>query len=76
MSRLLLRRLPLRALLHTRTAPSVRTYASTSPISQFSWEDPLASKNLLTEEELAISETAERYCQEQLLPRVLRRPAP
>lgn len=50
-----------------------RSYASASPISQFDWEDPLASKNLLTEEELAISETAERYCQEQLLPRVLRK---
>ncbi|KAL7619569.1 hypothetical protein AAE478_010110 [Parahypoxylon ruwenzoriense] len=47
-----------------------RSYAST-PKSLFDWEDPLASKNLLTEDELAISETAERYCQEQLLPRVL-----
>ncbi|KAK3290617.1 acyl-CoA dehydrogenase/oxidase [Chaetomium fimeti] len=71
MSRLLLRQLPSRALFHARPVPSVRTYASTSPISQFTWEDPLASKNLLTEEELAISETAERYCQEQLQPRVL-----
>ncbi|EAQ83202.1 hypothetical protein CHGG_09606 [Chaetomium globosum CBS 148.51] len=71
MSRLLSRRLPLRALFHARSVPTLRTYASTSPISQFNWEDPLASKNLLTEEELAISETAERYCQEQLLPRVL-----
>lgn len=52
--------------------PSARTYASASPATQFNWEDPLGSKNLLTEEELAISETAERYCQEQLLPRVLR----
>ncbi|KAK4218379.1 hypothetical protein QBC37DRAFT_437342 [Rhypophila decipiens] len=50
---------------------NTRSYASTSPISQFDWEDPLGSKGLLTEEELAISETAERYCQEQLLPRVL-----
>lgn len=30
------------------------------------------SKTLLTSEETAIAETAERYCQEQLLPRVLR----
>jgi hypothetical protein len=49
-----------------------RNYASASPISKFDWEDPLAAKNLLTEDELAISETAERYCQDQLLPRVLR----
>ncbi|CAM1509116.1 Fc.00g028550.m01.CDS01 [Cosmosporella sp. VM-42] len=49
---------------------AVRTFASGSgPV--FDWEDPLASKNILTEEELAISETAERYCQERLAPRVL-----
>ncbi|KAI0418954.1 mitochondrial glutaryl-CoA dehydrogenase-like protein [Xylaria grammica] len=47
-----------------------RNYASSSGPT-FDWEDPLASKSLLTEEELAISETAERYCQERLLPRVL-----
>ncbi|KAI0973562.1 mitochondrial glutaryl-CoA dehydrogenase-like protein [Xylaria arbuscula] len=48
-----------------------RNYASTpasGPV--FDWQDPLASNNLLTEDELAIAETAERYCQEQLLPRV------
>jgi glutaryl-CoA dehydrogenase len=72
MSRLLLRRLPTRALVHARPAQTTRTYASASTVPQFNWEDPLGSKNLLTEEELAISETAERYCQEQLLPRVLR----
>ncbi|KAI0534875.1 mitochondrial glutaryl-CoA dehydrogenase-like protein [Xylaria digitata] len=48
----------------------LRNYASSST-SAFDWKDPLASKNLLTEEELAIAETAERYCQERLLPRVL-----
>jgi len=55
-------------------ARNVRTFASAAAATgpQFNWEDPLGSKNLLTEEELAISETAERYCQEQLLPRVLR----
>lgn len=77
MSRLLLRRLPTRALVHahahTRPAYSARTYASASQPAQFNWEDPLGSRNLLTEEELAVSETAERYCQEQLLPRVLRK---
>ncbi|KAM0647343.1 hypothetical protein ACHAO3_007852 [Verticillium nonalfalfae] len=46
-------------------------FASSSTAPVFDWQDPLASKTLLTEEELAISETAERYCQEQLLPRVL-----
>ncbi|KAK3321527.1 glutaryl-CoA dehydrogenase [Apodospora peruviana] len=66
-------RLILAGCLPAPAARSARTYASTaSPISQFDWEDPLLSKNLLTGEEVAISETAERYCQEQMLPRVLR----
>jgi len=72
MSRLLTRISPRRIIPRTLPVRSTRSYASTSPISQFDWEDPLGSKNLLTEEELAVSETAERYCQEQLLPRVLR----
>lgn len=46
------------------------SYASASSV-KFDWQDPLDSKSLLTEEELAISETAERYCQERMLPRVL-----
>ncbi|KAF2819755.1 glutaryl-CoA dehydrogenase-like protein [Ophiobolus disseminans] len=37
----------------------------------FDWADPLNAKNLFTEEEIAISETAEAYCQERMLPRVL-----
>lgn len=37
----------------------------------FDWKDPLGSNNLFTEEELAIAETAESYCQERMLPRVL-----
>lgn len=51
---------------------AVRSFASSSGGPVFNWEDPLASKNLFTEEELAIGETAERYCQERMLPRVLR----
>jgi glutaryl-CoA dehydrogenase len=50
---------------------AVRAFAS-APKTTFDWEDPLASKNLLTEEELAIADTAERYCQERMMPRVLR----
>jgi glutaryl-CoA dehydrogenase len=41
-----------------------------APVS-FDWTDPLNAKNLFTEEEVAISETAEAYCQERMLPRVL-----
>ncbi|KAF2746983.1 glutaryl-CoA dehydrogenase-like protein [Sporormia fimetaria CBS 119925] len=46
-----------------------RRYAH-APAS-FDWKDPLGSNNMFTEEELAIAETAESYCQERLLPRVL-----
>ncbi|KAI3394172.1 hypothetical protein diail_3127 [Diaporthe ilicicola] len=60
-----------------RSAPALRAgarrhyAAAASSAPPFDWQDPLNAKNLLTEEELAISETAEKYCQEQLLPRVL-----
>lgn len=49
-----------------------RPMSTATDAPAFNWEDPLAVKAFLTEEEVAISETAERYCQEQLLPRVLR----
>lgn len=49
----------------------VRGYAEHATPQKFNWQDPLASQNLLTEEELAISETAESYCQERMVPRVL-----
>ncbi|KFY10298.1 hypothetical protein V491_07727 [Pseudogymnoascus sp. VKM F-3775] len=51
--------------------PSVRSYATPAAATKYQWTDPLGSQNLLTEEELAVSETAESYCQEQLMPRVL-----
>ena len=35
------------------------------------WADPLDSASLFTEEEVAIQETANSYCQERMLPRVL-----
>ncbi|KAK4447742.1 acyl-CoA dehydrogenase/oxidase [Podospora aff. communis PSN243] len=71
MSRLLLRNCP-RRLIHAplrRTAATIRGHASAT--SQFDWQDPLLSKTLLTSDEIAIGETAERYCQERLLPRIL-----
>ena len=37
----------------------------------FKWDDPLNTASLFTEEELAIQETANQYCQERMLPRVL-----
>ena len=48
------------------SAAKSRRFAST-----FNWEDPLASQSLLSEEELAIQETARSYCQERMLPLVL-----
>jgi glutaryl-CoA dehydrogenase len=44
---------------------------ATAGASPFDWQDPLRWQTLLTEEEVAISETAEAYCQEKLQPRVL-----
>lgn len=55
------------------TTLSARTYAAHATPQPFDWQDPLGSKNLYTEEELAIAETAESYCQERMLPRVLRK---
>ena len=37
----------------------------------FNWEDPLHLEDQLSEEEQMIRETANRYCQEQLMPRIL-----
>lgn len=50
-----------------------RGYAAHATPQKFDWQDPLNAKSLFTEEEIAISETAEAYCQERMLPRVLRR---
>lgn len=68
MSRHLCRRLG-GQLLRQTPAAALRAY-STPAATTFDWQDPLSSKSLLTEDERAISETAERYCQEQLLPRL------
>ena len=54
---------------HGRVAVSRRSYASAQ--EPFDWKDPLKASNLFTEEEVAIAETAETYCQEQMAPRVL-----
>lgn len=50
---------------------AVRGFATHGTPQPFDWQDPLNTKSLLTEEEIAISETAEAYCQERMLPRVL-----
>jgi len=55
------------------SSANIRCYATAQrDTAPFDWKDPLgAHKNLFTEEELDIAETAESYCQERLLPRVL-----
>ncbi|MCP2039688.1 glutaryl-CoA dehydrogenase [Neisseria sp. HSC-16F19] len=37
----------------------------------FTWEDPLLLSSLLTEEERMVAESAEAFCQEQLMPGIL-----
>ncbi|KAF2495218.1 glutaryl-CoA dehydrogenase-like protein [Lophium mytilinum] len=53
----------------TGSAVVGRRYAHTP--AAFDWKDPLGANNLFTEDELAIAETAEAYCQERMLPRLL-----
>jgi len=64
---------PARQLTSAARPVPVRCYAAHAAPQPFNWQDPLSSQSLLTEEELAISETAEAYCQERMLPRVLRK---
>ncbi|KAI5793743.1 acyl-CoA dehydrogenase/oxidase [Peziza echinospora] len=53
------------------TASGTRSYVTHMSQEPFSWQDPLRLSEALSEDEIAISETARQYCQEQLLPRVL-----
>ncbi|ODO08507.1 glutaryl-CoA dehydrogenase [Cryptococcus wingfieldii CBS 7118] len=57
-----------------RTVRPIALSATRGMVSKFvkyDWEDPLDLKSLLTEEEIAIHETAKAYAQENLLPRVV-----
>ncbi|KAI0740643.1 acyl-CoA dehydrogenase domain-containing protein [Earliella scabrosa] len=40
-------------------------------MASFRWEDPLNAEGLLTDEEVAIRDTARAFCQENLLPQVI-----
>ncbi|KAF8653310.1 hypothetical protein AX16_004010 [Volvariella volvacea WC 439] len=66
------RRYASRALTALSRNPQVgqRRLASSS-FAKYQWEDPLNLESLLTEEEIAIRDTAHQYCQENLMPRVL-----
>ncbi|WVQ79215.1 hypothetical protein IAT38_001311 [Cryptococcus sp. DSM 104549] len=54
-----------------RKAGSVATRGMATKFAKYNWEDPLNMASLLTEEEIAIQETAQSFSQSQLLPRVL-----
>ena len=62
-----------RQLAHAGKTPKTTKRYAHAPIA-LNWADPLDSASLFTEEELAISETANSYCQERMLPRVLGAP--
>ncbi|PFH57523.1 hypothetical protein XA68_14909 [Ophiocordyceps unilateralis] len=64
-------RAPARLTRHLRPGAARVGFASSAAAPPFDWEDPLSSRSLLTEEEADVAETAERYCQERLAPRVL-----
>ncbi|RIA92205.1 Glutaryl-coenzyme A dehydrogenase [Glomus cerebriforme] len=42
-----------------------------SSLPKYNWEDPLLLESQLTDEEKAVRDTAQNYCQEKLFPRVL-----
>ncbi|KJA28879.1 hypothetical protein HYPSUDRAFT_82443 [Hypholoma sublateritium FD-334 SS-4] len=61
----------------TKTSVPVPSHASlgvrqASGFVKFNWEDPLNLESQLTDEEIAIRDTAREYCQENLMPRVLK----
>ncbi|KAI8806265.1 glutaryl-CoA dehydrogenase, mitochondrial isoform a precursor [Cladochytrium replicatum] len=56
----------------SRNAPVHRNYATgPSKFVPFDWQDALNLNSQLTEEEQAVRDTANQYCQQKLLPRVL-----
>ncbi|EDN04240.1 glutaryl-CoA dehydrogenase [Histoplasma capsulatum] len=59
----------LHAINHFASHNIVPRYAHSA--AKFNWQDPLATTHLYTQDELAIQETARKYCQEKLAPRVL-----
>ena len=53
----------------TQTKP--QSQPKKAPLPAFDWKDPLNLESRLTEEEILVRDTAQKYCQENLLPRVL-----
>lgn len=61
-----------RAYTHAFNKPVVPTSRGVSKFAKYHWEDPLNLESQLTNEEIAIRDTARQYCQENLMPRVLK----
>ncbi|KAJ9094870.1 hypothetical protein QFC19_007799 [Naganishia cerealis] len=59
-----------RCLIQPTIAFANKRMASGTKFAKYNWEDPLDMNSLLSEEEVAIRDTARDYCQENLLPRV------
>lgn len=59
-----------------RAVPVQRSFASAAgagvKIPPFSWEDPFSFNSLLTDEEIAVRDQVRTYCQEKLMPRILK----
>ncbi|MGB0847727.1 MAG: acyl-CoA dehydrogenase [Thiolinea sp.] len=45
--------------------------SAATKLAEFNWEDPLLLNEQLTEEEKMIQDSAHRYCQDKLMPRIL-----
>ncbi len=57
---------------HAFDTPAVgRTRPADAPADAFDWQDPLRIEDELTEEERLVRDTARRYAQDRLFPRVL-----
>jgi glutaryl-CoA dehydrogenase len=53
----------------TNASKNVDKKSNTKP--SFNWQDPLMLESLLSEEERLIRDSAQQYCQEKLMPRIL-----
>lgn len=62
---------PTAALARVGAPARARGMAAGAKFVKYDWQDPLRMQSLLTDEELAIQETARSYAQEKLVPRVL-----
>ncbi|PWN53388.1 acyl-CoA dehydrogenase NM domain-like protein [Violaceomyces palustris] len=61
---------PLLARNYSAQAASTKDGYNMTEFTEFNWEDPLSLNSVLSEEEIAISQTAHDFCQETLQPKV------